>query len=283
MTPRRTLAALAVATLSLTGLAACGGSGDADASGGDDTAVEAAALSGLEEGDTVDPADFVQTIQDGVEASSTASITMAMDIGGAASASGEGVVDYTAETPELAMDMSIDADAQTIDYEMRMVDGVLYLDMGQLTGDKFWKVDPSDPEGPLAGMGLDKLLEQSDPIGAVARMEPAIQTVTYVGEEDVDGRDLDHYELTIDITKAVDLMGTDLPSQVEGEMPESISYDAWLDEENRFAQLEMEYEVMGQPLSLTMTADDWGTEVDIEAPPADQVTDAPGLGQTAAG
>jgi hypothetical protein len=273
---RRSLATIAVSALALTGFAACG---DEEPEKADDVV----ALSGLEKGDTVEPAEFVQTIQDGVEASSTAEITMEMDLGAAAKASGEGVVDYTSETPELLMDMSIDADAQSVDYEMRMVDGVLYLNMGELTDDKFWKVDPSDPDGPLAGMGLDKMLEQSDPIGSVARMEPAIKTVTYVGEEDVDGRELDHYELTIDLSKAVDLMGADLPQQVQGQMPEAISYDAWLDDENRFAQLEMEYEVMGQPLAMTMTADDWGTEADIEAPPADEVADMPSLGDTTAG
>lgn len=281
MRTSRTLAAFAVSGLALLGLSACGDdSGSASGKGaGEDTAVETAALSNLSAGEEVDPGTFVETIQDGVEASSTAKVTMTMEMGDSASGSGEGVMDYTSETPEMAMEMTLDAAGQAIDYDARMVDGVLYLKMGDLTGGKFWEVDPSDPDGPLAGMGLDKLLEQSDPIGAVARMEPAIRSVTYVGEEEVDGRDLDHYELTVDLGAAMEATGADLPAAVQREMPETITYDSWLDEENRFAQLEMDYEVMGMPMTMTMTADDWGTEVDIEAPSADEVAEMPSAGQ----
>lgn len=277
--PRRTLAALAVSTLALTGLAGCGDSGD----GGDDTAVEAAALSGLEEGDAVEPAEFVDTIQDGVAASSTAEVSMSMEMGDDATFTGDGVVDYTAQTPEMQMTMTIEGGGQDIDYDVRMVDEVMYIDMGELTDGKFWKLDPSDPDSPLAQMGLDKVLDQSDPIGAVTRMEPAIESVTYAGDEDVDGRDLDHYEMTVDLATATEALGSDLPAQVQSRLPDSITYDVWLDEENRFAQLVMDYEAANVPISMTMTADDWGTEADIEAPPADQVADMPSLGDTSVG
>lgn len=285
MRTSRTLAALAVSGVALLGLGACGDdSGSESGKGaGEDTAVEAAALSNLAEGEEVDPGTFVRTIQDGVEASSSAEIAVTMAMGDSGSASGEGVVDYTSQTPELALEMTLDAAGQTMDYDLRMVDGVLYLQMGDLTDGKFWKVDPSDPDGPLAGMGLDKLLQQSDPVGAVAQLEPAIDSVTYSGEEEVDGRDLDHYELTVDLADAMDAIGAELPGEVEGEMPETVTYDVWLDEEHRFAQLEMAYEVMGMPFALTMEADKWGTDVDIEAPPADEIAEAPSLGDVAGG
>jgi len=276
---RRPLATLAVTTLALAGLAACGDDPDA----GTDTATDVVALSGLEQGDTVDPAEFVDTIQDGVAASSTAKVTMSMEMGEQATFTGDGVIDYTADTPEMQMTMTMEGGGQDVDYEVRAVDGILYIDMGALTEGKFWKLDPSEPGNPLAQMGLDKILDQSDPIGAVARVEPAIESVTYAGEEEVDGRDLDHYELTVDLAKATEPLGSDLPPPVESQMPDSIIYDVWLDDENRFAQLAMDYEAANTPISMTMTADDWGTEADIEAPPADQVAEMPSVGDTSAG
>jgi hypothetical protein len=271
---RRPLAALAVTTLAFAGLAACGD----DPGAGTDTATDVVALSGLEEGDTVDPAEFVDTIQDGVAASSTAHVTMSMEMGEQATFTGDGVIDYTADTPEMQMTMTMEGGGQDVDYEVRAVDGILYIDMGALTEGKFWKLDPSQPGNPLAQMGLDKVLDQSDPIGAVTRLEPAIESVTYAGEEQVDGRDLDHYELTVDLAKAVDALGSDLETEVESQMPDSITYDVWLDDENRFAQLAMDYEAANTPISMTMTADDWGTEADIEPPPADDIAAMPNLG-----
>ncbi|MBA2953183.1 hypothetical protein GON03_02590 [Nocardioides sp. MAH-18] len=275
---RRPLASLAVTALALAGLAACGDDPDS----GHDTAADVVALSGLEEGDTVAPAEFIDTIQDGVAASSTAEVTMSMDMGEDTTFTGDGVLDYAADTPELQMTMTIGGGGQDVDYEVRAVDGLLYVNMGALSGGKFWKLDPSDPASPLAQMGLDQVLDQSDPIGAVTRMEPAIESVTYAGEEDVDGRDLDHYELTVDLAKAIDALGSDVSTQVESQLPDSITYDVWLDDESRFAQLVMAYEATNVPVSMTMTADDWGTDADIEAPPADEVTDAPSFGDMAA-
>ncbi len=68
------------------------------------------------------------------------------------------------------------------------------------------------------------------------------------------------------------------PQAAMGQLPDSVTYDLWLDEEHRMAQTTMELPVQGMTTSVEMTVDDWGKDVSIEAPPADQVTDMPDLG-----
>ena len=275
---RRTLAALAVAPLLSVGLVACG---DDDSSAGqDDTSLSSSSSEGAgdqpEEGSTIEPADFVQTVSDGVEASTTAQMTMEMSLGTSGSITAEGDVDYTTDPPSMAMTMEIPAlTGGDGEMDIRLVDGTVYLSMGQVTQGKFWKVDPADPDGPLSSLGMDQLMDQMNPAKALEAMEEGITEVTYVGEED----DLDHYALTVDLEKMMAAMGSDMPPAAEGQMPDTVSYDVWLDEEDRISKMSMDDLPMGgSSSSLKMTVSDWGEDVDIEAPPADQVTDMPDLG-----
>lgn len=270
---RRGAAAATLSVLALGGLAACGD----DSSGGDsatDTTNAAAAISDdLDEGDEVDPAEFVRIVTDGLEASTTAHITMDMSLGSAGEMTAEGDVDYTTDPAQVAMTMANPMGGG--DMDVRMVDGIFYLSMGDLTQGKFIKLDPSEPDGPLAGMGLDKMLDQMDPSQALKGMEDGLSTVVYAGEED----GLDHYELTVDIQKAVEQMGGALPEAALADLPEELTYDLWLDDEGRFTRMTMDELPMGQMSgSMELAVSGWGEDVDIEAPAADQITEMPDLG-----
>ncbi len=97
----------------------------------------------------------------------------------------------------------------------------------------------------------------------------------YVGEED----DLDHYEITVDPQQMLDQMGSDLPPAAESEVPDSLTYDLWLDDEGRFSKLSMdEFPLGGTSGSMEMTVSGWGEEVDIEAPAPSEITEMPELG-----
>lgn len=272
LSTRRTLAATALAPLLLTGFTACGGSGASDHKASDETATQVSALTGLEKGDQVDPADFVDTVADGVKESTTAHITMDVGVGPQLSTSGEGDIDYTTSPPSMQMTMALPGAG---DAELIVADGIFYIQMGDLSGGKYWKIDPDDADGMLAGMG--NMLDQADPIGGLKSLESGIETVTFEGNEDVDGRDLDHYELTVDLQAVLEEMGTELPREAAKGVPDSVTYGLWLDDEDRFAQLKMDYPVMDQQMTMEMAADDWGTDVEIEAPPADEVTEMPSM------
>lgn len=285
ITARRTLAAAALTPLLLTGFAACGDdSGDSGGSGSSSAAGAPAAgsavLAGLQKGEEVSPEEFVDTVSDGLEDSTTAHMEMKMSMGDQVSTTAEGDLDYTTKPPSLSMSMEV---PQAGDMEMVLVDNVMYLKAGAMSGDKFWKLDLADPDSPFGEMGLDKMLEQSDPIGALESMKDGIDTVTFEGTEDVDGRELDHYVLTIDMLSVMDSYGADLPSDAADGMPDSITYDLWLDDQDRFAQMQMEVPVMDKSMEMEMSLDDWGQDVSIEAPPADQVTDMPDLGSMMGG
>lgn len=273
----RRIAAATVSVLALGGLAACGDdSGDTDTDATDSTsqvAGEPEADDDLEAGDEVDAAEFVKTVTDGLEASTTAHVTMTMTLGSAGEMTAEGDLDYTTTPPNVAMTMSSPMGGG--DMDIRMVDGIMYLSMGQLTQGKFIKIDPSDKKGPLAGMGMDGMLDQMDPGKALQNLEGGISKVTFVGEED----DLDHYELSIDMQEMLAQMGNDLPPAAESQMPDAITYDLWLDDEGRFTKMSMDELPMGGASgSMEMTVSGWGEDVDIEAPAASEITEMPELG-----
>ena len=271
----RRVAAATVSVLALGGLAACGDdSGDSDKEASEPTSQVAGQSEGdLEEGDQVDPAEFVTTITDGLEASTTAHVTMTMSLGPSGEMNAEGDLDYTTDPPNVAMTMTSPMGGG--DMDIRMVDGIMYLSMGELTQGKFIKIDPSDPKGPMAGLGMDGMLDQMDPGKALKNLEGGISEVTFVGEED----GLDHYALSVDMQAMLDQMGNDLPPSVESEMPESLTYDLWLDDEGRFTKMSMDdLPMAGASGSMEMTVSDWGADVDIEAPAPSQVTEMPELG-----
>lgn len=278
---RRTLAGLAVAPLLLTGLAACGDSSGDTGSKADDPAADslagAAVLTGLETGDEVEADEFVDIVVEGMEASTTAHMTMTTTMGDLGEMTAEGDVDYTADPPAMTMTMTLPSSMPMMGddpAEIRFVDGIFYMSMGELTQGKFWKLDPADPSSPLGDLGA--MLDQMDPTATMERLEPAISTVTYAGEEDVDGRSLDHYELTVDAAELGEAMNA--PQEAMGQLPDSVTYDLWLDEEHRMAQTTMELPIQGMTTNVEMVVDDWGKDVSIEAPPVDEVTEMPDMG-----
>lgn len=272
---RRTASAFAAASLLSLGLVGCGD--DKDPGSAEDKE-GTSAFGGIDEGDTVEAAEFVDTIAAGMEASTTATLTMTMTMGGEEGAiTAEGAIDYTTDPPETAMTMDIDAGGEKMSADIRNVDGAIYMSMDELSEDgKFFKIDPDEPSF-LSLLGLDQMVKQSDPLGSVEQLEPAIESVKYAGEEEVDGRDLHHYELTVDLAKYIEATEGEVPAEPSDEMPDAVTYDVWLDDEDRLGQVQLEFEMEGQELTMTMVADDWGSDVEIEAPPADQVEELPSM------
>lgn len=282
LTVRRTLAASAIAPLLATGLVACGNDTGGDSTTGTDSTSQVALSSDLSEGDQVPPAEFVKTVEDGVRASTTAHMTMNIAAGASGKVTAEGDVDYTTKPPSMAMTMGLPAQATGGgDMDIRMVDGIIYMSMGQLTQGKFWKIDPSDPNGPFAALGMDKMLDQMDPAKALSQVQDGITKVTYVGSEG----DLDHYELTVDMKKMMASLGDGKLAQgAQAQLPDSLTYDIWLDDQNRFSKMSMDNLPMGgSDASMEMTVSDWGKPVDISAPPADQITKMPDFGSMMSG
>ena len=129
----------------------------------------------------------------------------------------EGEADYTTDPPSMAMSMEMPAMVEGGgEMEIRLVDGVMYMNMGQMTNDKFIKVDLSDPANLPPGM--DTLTEQMDPLAAFEQFGPALTSVTYVGEEEVDGDATQHFTMVMDTSKIATFKdlpaGADVPKEL---------------------------------------------------------------------
>lgn len=267
-TPRsiRSLTA-AVALAVLLALTSCGGDTEpaGDQPSGDSSGTAASSSSAEpEEGEQVEPASFVDDMKSGLEASTTARMSMTTDAAGS-SIEAEGQLDYTTKPVSMAMTMTSPMmGGKPID--MRLVDGVMYLNLGKMSRGKFVSFDLDDASNLPPGMS--DLAGQMDPLAAFEQFEPALKSVTFVGDEDVDGEQLAHYRIVLDPTKMKTMQR--MPSSAD--MPDEIEADLWFDDQFRVRQMEMDLDT-AQPVTIEARLFDWGEPVQIEAPPADQVVD----------
>jgi hypothetical protein len=208
----------------------------------------------IDDGAQVDVTAFVDRLQAGIENTKYAHIEFTMG-GAGGDMKGSGDLDYTSKPPN--MDMSMEMGPETVG--MLLVDGFMYIQSSQ-AGGKYIKYDLSDPNNPL-GSGL---ADQLDPAGSIKTFTEALSSVVSGGTEDVDGRELDRYELTIDTTQ--------LKGQAEtAGLPEEMQFTVWLDEEDRMAKTSMG---LG-PVQYDATLSDFDKAVELKAPPADQVIEPP--------
>lgn len=228
---------------------------------------------GAAAGEEVDTAEFVEDMRAGLDAATTARLTMSVDAAGQ-SLTSEGQVDYTTDPPTMLMQMSMPAMSDE-PLEVRVVDGTMYMNMGRLSQGKYLSFDLDDSANLPPGM--DGVTEQLDPLGGFADFEDSIRSVTYVGEEDLDGEQLDHYEVTVDVEAADGFQG--LPTGQD--VPDTAVLDLWVDEDFLARRMTTSLDAGNQSVSMDMRMSDWGEPVDIEAPPTRDVLDpgqVPGLG-----
>ena len=268
VTVRRALAAAAL-PLALTSLSACGSNDDAkaqDPSSGSSSSSSSSSADTPSAGDTVAPADFVDRFESGFTKTTTAHETLKMSLGTTGTLTGEGDVDYSSDSPAMQMTMKTDMTGASGSIEMRLVDGVMYMTIPGMAGGKFVKFDLNDPSSPFGSLAT-----QLDPQEAFKSFEAGIKSVTYVGAED----GLDHYQVTVDTKKMLAKMGQTGSAASAAGMPATLTYDAWLDSEDRVNKMEID---LGKTGTMDMTLSDFGQDVSVEAPPSSQVTQMPGMG-----
>jgi hypothetical protein len=258
----RGLAALSVATVAVLGLSAC--SSDSSGSGSDRTASAGQSTEQTEEvvedaGYTVD--DFVSRItRAAVEAGSVTTTMSTTTSGITMNMTSDVVFTGTSQNMRATVDM------QGTALDMVVVDGIVYMSMGELTGGKFIKVDPSDPNDPMASSfaGLDS---QLDPTASIKTLDGAIVSVDKSGDPvELDGVQAQPYTVVVDTAKMNNPAMSEVPA---GTLPAQISYTYWVGEDDLMRKVAMEMD--GTTLEMLMTG--WGTPLEILAPSADQITD----------
>ncbi|WP_181311261.1 LppX_LprAFG lipoprotein [Nocardioides campestrisoli] len=253
----RRAAAAAAVPLVLTALAACGSeSGDDEPQGGG-TAV----VGGAEPGEDVSTEEFVDLIAAAAEAATSAHVTMEVD-GSALSYESEGDIDYSTTPPSSRMtltDESMEGEVESI-----QVDGFSYTLLPETDG-KWLETDLSGLQEGLGGLGA------FDPATSTDMLRAALTSVVYVGPDEVDGEDLERYSATVGTEEMMGEMLADSSLPLP-DLPDELTYDIWFDQEGLQRRLEVD---MGEGVgTTTMTMSDWGKEVRIEKPPADQITDS---------
>lgn len=208
-----------------------------------------------EEGKGDASSDFLDRFQQGIASIETAamSLVMSSSLGDITST---GVVNYSTDPTSMAQTM----DMMGITVEMRMVDGVTYMNMGDLTQGK-WVT------GSAEEFGLDDSVS-GDPLAQMKDFGNALVNVVEVGQEDLDGVSTTRYVLTLDTSK---LSGADAG------LPDTLDYDIWLDGEGRPVQMVVTMDVEGTSFVATTTMSAFNEPVTVEAPAPDQITTMPGM------
>ncbi|WP_410632114.1 hypothetical protein [Amycolatopsis sp. cmx-4-83] len=178
--------------------------------------------------------------------------------------------------------------------EMRMVDKVMYLKLPadqqkQMGTDKAWakiSADGTDPISQAMGSALSQSAEQSDPSKILEQVSKAGRIISS-DQTELNGEQVNHYKVELDVAKAIDQFTGQVPAAARDQINEKlkgkdlkIPAELWLNKDNLPVQVTMDQGAMMQALGapagdakFTMKYSDWGTQVDVTAPPAEQVVD----------
>lgn len=277
--PRALLAAGAVPVL-LLALTACGGDGttaepsdtpssavasaEPSASGEPSDSTEPGGTAEAEAGGSWDRGSIVQAMAAAMEGQESAHIAMVTTAGGMELVS-EGDLAFRDKGQDMLLVMEGEA-LGTDRVEVRLVDGSIYMSMPPMTPKgKFFQIpdDPSSPFGPMLGQ-----MQGMDPRESFTAFESGLRKVTFVGEETVDGEELERYRLSVDPREAAKAQG--LPENAQ--MPKRVDYDLWLDDDALMRRMEMEL----AQVEVVSTLSDWNEPVTIKAPGPKQLVPVPG-------
>ena len=207
-----------------------------------------------------DKAAFIAGLKSGASSATTAHVTMDVQ------AATERITmesDTKIDGANPAMRMSMDMGSQ-LKLQLILVGQKMYMKgMPGVAAGKWAVVDSKSQ----LGKQMESSLAQADPTKMYDQFDKAVTAVKPLGEDTVDGDKAYKYELTLDTKSMTDA----LPAEGADQMPDTITYIAWVDEANHLRKVT--FDVKGAKATMTMSK--YGEPVDITAPPADQTVKAP--------
>ncbi len=174
-----------------------------------------------------------------------------------------------------------------------LADTVFYIELppavaSELGGKSWIKIDLVEL-GKTQGIDLNQLnsLQGNDPAAALDFLRGASEDTRKVGEEKVRGADTTHYAATLDLDKAAQSLAPDLRDDFERATAQlgtkQMPVDVWIDDDGRLRKMTYALDTSklqgaasgGATGKVTTTVElfDFGVEVDVQEPPAEQVTD----------
>jgi hypothetical protein len=206
---------------------------------------------------------------------------------------GELTIDLTDVLRQAGAPTGSDASASVIEVT-EDGDPVIYVKLGALSsflpGGKDWVRLDLAKAGKAAGFDLGRLLSAGQNPSQSLELLRSSGTFSEVGKENVDGVEATHYHGTVDLKKAAaasGVTGKSVERLLDQGAPAEVPVDVWVDDSGYVRRYQTSYEQSdgGRTSSLGLTIDlsDYGTPVEISAPPADQVFDATGLASSGFG
>lgn len=257
---RRALAVTTIALVAGAGITACSPADTAT------TAKSAGSQSQPEEtpqaAGPMTAADFAQRMNDAQYEAGSAHFTQVMEVAGKRI---ETVGDVVLVDDPSRMKMSMTMPGSM---ELRLIDGETYLNLGQLTGGKFF-TRSKDSSSPLFAQ-LGTALEQVDLGKQLAVFEAALKDFTAdEGAETIDGVKTTKYTLTLDTKELLAAQGAAAPGEALAQLGDTVTYDLYAGPDDLPRRLVMD----AAGTAVTMEFSKWGEPADIVAPAPDQITD----------
>ena len=214
-----------------------------------------------------------------------ADITGNVDVAGQSmDMSGSGAFD--AANKQGHMSYSMNVAGQAIDVEMVFAFPVIYMhfpsEMGPLPGGKTWVKMDLEKMGQQAGVDLGQLMQagQNDPSQGLDFLR-GVSDVQAVGDEDVRGVPTTHYTGVVDL-QSLGEKSPELKAQIDQLIERSgisrVPVEVWIDDDGFVRRMKQSFEGNGtlqtkMTMTMTMELYDFGTDVSVEEPPADDVVD----------
>lgn len=213
---------------------------------------------------------------------------------------GDGAADFTHNKVQMNLDMSA-LGFPGLDKAEMLLDGTtIYMKVAALSqqlGGKPWLKIDLEAAAKQAGVDLGSLsqLQQADPSQALDQLRGVTGEVTKVGEEKVRGEDTTHYRATVDLNKAKAKLPADQQANfqklIDATGMTTYPVDVWIDGDGRARRQRFAIDLSkatppstapGTPkptgtVTTTLELFDFGTDVSVNAPSPDQVTDLSSL------
>jgi len=154
------------------------------------------------------------------------------------------------------------------DLEMILIDGDLYLNLGDLSQNKFVVIDLDDSSNPLA-KSFEGFEDQFDVAATTKALEDAIVDFEAVGPESVEGVEAERYDVTVNTEDMLETLGAVGGGPAAGGLPKTLTYSFWTDADD--LPVKMTTEAAGL-LDMQIVFSDWGAPVEIAPPPAGRIS-----------
>lgn len=286
---RKTLVVAGIATLALA-VGACGARGD---------------------GKYADADSLARAVSASTAKTNTSKISMDMKMGPMVITAEGGAV-YAGADSKMGMTMHMDfgglgeqAGLSTLDMEARLLDQVMYLKLPEnfpgvsAEAGKPWVKLDADQMLPGGG-DMGQYLEQSDPTKLIELLKNSGELTDTETGQSVDGVAATKYTFDVDFNKMVEAYGGSLEQipGLDGVDLDAIPTEVWIDQQDLPVQMRIDFSEMMQELIdqlggedavpagmsfdeayVSMKFTDWGSEVKVTAPSADEISDVslPGL------